>query len=323
MRNRPALVISLDFELLWGVRDHITRDSPYVRNLLGARDAIPGILKLFERYQIAATWATVGLLFARTREEQRSLWPQSLPNYCNRRHDPYLQDVGFDEQSDPLCFGADLIAQIQATPRQEIGTHTFSHFLCGEPGPTLEDFVADLQAAIRAAERSGAQVLSIVFPRNQVHSRYLERLAVLGIRCFRDRESNWGNRWLKLRQLATVQRLYRLLDSYVDLSGANSSAWGALKHGELIALPASRFLRPCTGCAWLDRMQLKRIERAMEHAALTGEVFHLWWHPHNFGHRTESNLKGLASILKTYDTLRQRHGMLSLTMAEAASRAHG
>ena len=72
------LVISLDFELLWGVRDHATRDS-YGANVLRGREAIPRILDLFEHYGIAATWATVGLLMAESRDELlASLPPEEL-----------------------------------------------------------------------------------------------------------------------------------------------------------------------------------------------------------------------------------------------------
>ena len=65
-QNTPpfgALVISLDFELHWGVRDKRPVDGPYRENLLGAREAIPQMLDLFEEFGVAATWATVGFLF--------------------------------------------------------------------------------------------------------------------------------------------------------------------------------------------------------------------------------------------------------------------
>ena len=58
-----ALVISLDFELHWGVRDKCAPDGPYRENLLGARKAIPRILDLFEEFDVAATWATVGIRY--------------------------------------------------------------------------------------------------------------------------------------------------------------------------------------------------------------------------------------------------------------------
>ena len=68
-----VLVISLDFELHWGVRDLTPVDGPYRGNLLGAREAVPRMLELFERFEFGATWATVGFLFASTRDELERL----------------------------------------------------------------------------------------------------------------------------------------------------------------------------------------------------------------------------------------------------------
>ena len=62
------LVVSLDFELMWGVRDHRSL-SDYGDAVLGGRQAIPLILERFERAGIRATWATVGLLFAKSRDQ--------------------------------------------------------------------------------------------------------------------------------------------------------------------------------------------------------------------------------------------------------------
>ena len=58
-----TLVVSLDFELFWGMLDVCTLDE-YRENVLGGRKAIPQMLQLFEKYNIHATWAAVGFLFA-------------------------------------------------------------------------------------------------------------------------------------------------------------------------------------------------------------------------------------------------------------------
>ena len=112
-------VISLDFELLWGVRDHADRES-YGRNILGGREAIPRILDLFERHGIRATWATVGFLFAEDKDELlASLPPEELrPTYAqdalsNYR---YLGEVGQNERQDPYSFGCRSCAGLP-TPR--------------------------------------------------------------------------------------------------------------------------------------------------------------------------------------------------------------
>jgi hypothetical protein len=57
------LVISLDFELYWGVRDVFALEE-YASNLLGVRKVVPAVLQLFDQYGIHATWATVGFLFS-------------------------------------------------------------------------------------------------------------------------------------------------------------------------------------------------------------------------------------------------------------------
>ncbi|MET0157482.1 MAG: hypothetical protein ABW197_05830 [Methyloceanibacter sp.] len=58
----------------------------------------------------------------------------------------------------------------------------------------------------------------------------------------------------------------------------------------------------------------------MTAAAKTNTLFHLWWHPHNFGADPEANLVFLRQILNRYAILRDRFGMRSLNMSEVAER---
>jgi hypothetical protein len=64
-----------------------------------------------------------------------------------------------------------------------------------------------------------------------------------------------------------------------------------------------------------------RVKAGLRAAARRGEVYHLWWHPHNFGTNLEENLAALKSILKEFHRLRDMYGMQSLTMAEVAKKA--
>ena len=48
------------------------------------------------------------------------------------------------KETEELCFAPDLIRRIKETPGQEIGTHTYSHYYCLEPGQGIESFNADL-----------------------------------------------------------------------------------------------------------------------------------------------------------------------------------
>ena len=72
--KKGYFVISLDFELFWGMFDKHTIES-YGERIVGEKTAIPKMLALFSEYDIHATWATVGMLMARDRDELLSLLP--------------------------------------------------------------------------------------------------------------------------------------------------------------------------------------------------------------------------------------------------------
>ncbi|MFP3339900.1 hypothetical protein R0J91_18120, partial [Micrococcus sp. SIMBA_131] len=55
-----AFVLSLDFELLWGVYE--SRGSEYYPAIENVFKVVPNLLGLFEKYGISCTWATVGAL---------------------------------------------------------------------------------------------------------------------------------------------------------------------------------------------------------------------------------------------------------------------
>ena len=317
-----ALVLSLDFELHWGVRDHHAADGPYRANLLGARTAVERTLDLFATYDVAATWATVGFLFARDRRELEAASPAERPAYADARLDPYPQTVGADEWEDPIHYAPSLIARIRQMPRQELATHTFSHFYCGEPGATPEAFRADLHAAQRIAG-DGASLRSIVFPRNQSGAALVRVLPEVGIDVYRG--NPLGRMWEVDGAAARhpLRRVGRLLDTYLPVGGDDTVRWDSvLEAGGLANVRASRFLRPYNPrLAVLEPLRLRRITRSLARAARQRRIYHLWWHPHNFGTHLEANLGLLRRVLDAFAALREREGMVSLSMAEVADQA--
>lgn len=320
---RPgALVISLDFELHWGVRDRVSISDTYARNLLRAREMIPELLDVFETFDVAATWATVGFLFASSRQELEDVSPRVRPSYFDVALTPYGERVGESEADDPLHFAPGLIERIGRTPRQEIASHTFSHFYCTEKGQERAAFRADLEAAREIAERRGVRLQSIVFPRNQHNPRYDDILLANGIRAYRGNPDSWTWRFANGRESRAVsKRAGRVLDAYLDLTGCGTIPWaGVLQPSGLSNVRASRLLGPYRPRARsLERLRLRRFCRCIRSAALDREIFHLWWHPHNFGSFVEDNLTFLRNVLAEFVRCRERHGMLSLTMKEVDS----
>jgi hypothetical protein len=320
-----AFVISLDFELLWGVRDQRTIAN-YGTNILGVRKVVPALLDLFAERNIACTWATVGLLFFATNKEMLAALPARKPRYTDARISSYhyLDEVGADEERDPYHLGLSLIRRILDYPAQEIGTHTFSHFYCLEEGGDVEAFRADLEAARAAAGRLGVKLASIVFPRNQVDRVYLSVCREVGLRAFRGNERAWFHRARRESEQTHLARASRLADSYLPIGGAHVHE-PALVDG-MVDIPASRFLRPVQKNGALERLRLWRITSAMETAARHRKVFHLWWHPHNFGVDLQENMVFLRRILDCFCTLQERYDMRSMTMAAVADmvlHAHG
>jgi hypothetical protein len=310
-------VISLDFELLWGMRDVATRTS-YGRNVLGARKAIPAMLELFHRRSVRATWAIVGLLLCESKDELLARLPTMRPTYSNsaRSTYAYLDEVGADERADPHYFGASLARQIAACPGQEIGTHTFSHYYCLEEGQTLDQFRADLKCAIDQLREWGVPCRSIVFPRNQYSDAHLLACREAGITHFRGRERIFRFKPQPSAHETAVFRLCRLADAYLDLSDPNAPP-PARASGPLVNIASSRFLRPYhPRLGALDGVRLRRITRAMQSAAETGGTFHIWWHPHNFGVELDANMAFLTRIIDCYQRLADDLGMQSKTMSE-------
>lgn len=317
----PAFVISLDFELHWGVRDIYRPDDAYGANLRGAREAIPKMLELFARYDIAATWATVGFLFARTRDELESFSPSHRPQYTDANLDPYKEPLGWDENDDPSHFAPGIVDTIAASPRQEIATHTWSHYYCIEAGADLESFRQDLESALSIARSRGIEMTSIVLPRNQWNPEFENVLRDVGINCVRGPQPGWMYRPIPEAQQTLPRRVARLFDSHLPVTPWAGAEWSDLQYRPgLVDVPASAFLRPATGRELIDRMRLRRLMNAMSRSAEAGRIFHLWWHPHNFGVNLAENLTRLRSVLEHVRSLHDQFGLQSMTMKEIASR---
>lgn len=319
-----ALVISLDFELDWGLRERGLRSEDARARVDGARRVVPMLLGLFEEFDVAATWAIVGFLFAANREEALRHAPALRPGYLDPRLDPYRQEIGEDEDEDPLHFAASLVERIRATPRQEVATHTFSHFYCNEPGQDASHFASDLDAAVSIAAARGIQLRSIVFPRNQHNPAYDPVLIRAGIRAYRGLPDSWAWRFRTARESAMpLRRAARLLDAYVDVGVGRPLPWARVRQPNGLAnVAATTMLRASTRLRDpLRGPRLRRLLHGMTGAARTRRIFHIWWHPHNFGLLPEENVAFVRELLRHFDVLRARHGMRSLSMAEVAELA--
>jgi len=319
-KNQQSLfIISLDFELLWGVRDKKTIAN-YGENIKGVRKVIPALLDLFSKYGVHATFATVGFLFARNKRVLLDHIPSFLPEYSLDKYSPYenqyLDTIGSSEEDDVYHYAYSLVELLRQSGQHEIASHTFSHFYCLEQA-SIQAFEADLLAAKKIAKSLGIELRSIVFPRNQYASEHIQICEKLGFTCYRGNADSGIYKARRNENQNKLVRAVRLLDAYLNLTGHHT--YTLSNYRGIVNIPASRFLRPYSPkLAFLDGLRRERIKTSMTHAAMNGEAFHLWWHPHNFGVYLPENISFLEKILQHYQWLNRNYGMNSLTMAQIA-----
>jgi len=279
------IIISLDFELRWGMLDRLQYNvDEYKENLVRVRENVPWILKIFKDRGISATWATVGAIACNSWEEFDKFKPSIMPSYKNiRMH----YDNEFNRKIDPtgeLYFAPDLIKQIVNSPRQELGLHTFGHIYGTEPEVTLTEFCADIEANKKIfQDKYGVDACALVYPRNQVI--YHSKLIDMGlIKTFRGNEDNHIYSARSQREKKTINRARALIEAINPfISYANSiysDPKNDIKSSSMLRIHMNSFLR---------RMHLRKLRSNIQNLR-QNEYYHIWFHPHNLG-----NLKSIKS----------------------------
>ena len=282
----PHVVISLDFELRWGVADKLPDSpEPYRRNLEGEPEAVYGMLEYFGREGIGATWATVGAVSCSDWDEYLDRAPPP-PAYEDPRHGFKNSWRALDPHGD-LHFAPAAVAAIAAACGQELASHTFSHIYFRETGCGPGDVVADSRAVAAAfEEKFGIMPTSFVFPRNQLG--HVDLLRQAGIRRWRTnpRARSWNA--TRRDEQSRLTRGMRLIDALAPI-GSRRAPSHEMRASYLIRFPLSDRL-------W--KLHMRRIQRDARDLRC-GETLHLWWHPHNLGANVAGNLRRLAELIDT------------------------
>lgn len=313
--DKAVLVISLDFELIWGVFDHVNpyKKVEYFENTL---KLIPQLCEIFEKNKIAVTWATVGMLMHDNWEDWLDFQPSYLPQYTNDLLNPYeFAKKNKKEVPEYLFFAPDLVSSIVQTPFQEMATHTYSHYYCLENGESLIAFEEDLEHARNLAKRFNISFNSLVFPRNQYTDEHIKICANKGIKTVRINPNIWF--WdNKQAKDSLFKKIFRTGDAYVPLSEMLYFRDQIKLQSDVILQPASRFYRPFGTSNAKRLLHRKRVFDEMTVAAKTNKIYHLWWHPHNFGNEPTACMKELQLLIAHYKELEESYGMQSRTMEQ-------
>lgn len=312
-----TFALTLDTELIWGSFDSTT-PTEFARLYPDIRGTIEGILRLLDRYEVAATWAVVGHLFLRecSRDQSGLAHPQLIrPRQSWRPDDWYAADPCTDRGRDPLWYGDDILDSLQgARVPHEIGCHSFGHVLYGDPELTREAVDADLQACLELARERGITLRSFVFPRNS--EGHHEALKAHGFNAFRGADPVWH-----ARLAGPLGRSAHLVDQAVGLPPPVSRPYEKLPG--LWNVPGSTLLIHRTGVRRVIPMasRIRKARAGLRRAAATGGVFHLWTHPFNLANDPTFMLATLEAILREVALNRARGSITIETMAEIATNA--
>lgn len=317
--ERGIFTLSLDLELLWGTVDLFGADGFRRACEIERAEVIDRLLELFVEFEIPATWAVVGHLFLdRCHADGGIKHPEIVPpahTWCRRVW--FADDPCSDEVRAPLFYGRSLVEKLLLCPvPQEIGSHSFSHVVFGDPGCSRETAVSEIAACKRLAAEWGLKLRSFVFPRNCVG--HLDALREHGFLCYRGPEPAWYGRpgWpasaKRLGHLADVLRAAR--PPVVFPERLENGLWN---------LPASMLYFPMHSVRRhipLSR-RVQRAEKGLAEAVRQKGVFHLWLHPTNLADQTDVIFAGLRRILESAATLRREGGLEILPMVAVAERA--
>jgi peptidoglycan/xylan/chitin deacetylase (PgdA/CDA1 family) len=315
-RRCGVLAVSIDVELAWGVFD-LPDYGEFVPAIAQTRAIVADLLVLFRRHDVRATWAIVGHLFLEEcHRVDGTIHPEVIrPRHPWFPHDWFRDDPGVNRSAAPLWYGADLVSAIQqATPAQEIGLHSYCHMLYGDPGCSREAAASDLGEARRAAQAFGIEPVSFVFPRDL--PGHLDLLAVHGFLCYRGQPSWWFRR-LPTRLLIQSGHL---VDDLLGL--APPTVMARVEDSGLVNIPGSMLFRHAKGIRRMIPVasRIRKARAGIRRAIQRQEIFHLHFHPWNFGWNRGRLMGALSRILEGAVRERDAGRLDILTMGEVARR---
>jgi len=196
----------------------------------------------------------------------------------------------------------------KASPKQEIGSHSFCHIPYHEGSTNCNAVRADIKIAKKLHEAFNLPFEIFVFPRNIVGYRNL--LAKAGIRVYRGNSPRWYNSIPSFSFRRLMDFIYFLFRVPPPTVKATVDETGMVNIPECMLLFGRNGGRSLVSSRDLIRMGLAGLNRAVKR----GEIFHLWFHPSNFAYKIDKQFYSLEAILRYAQRLRENGQLEILTM---------
>lgn len=317
--DRGVFTLSLDLELIWGTLDLFGPDRFRRACEVEREVVIDRLLGLLTEFEISATWLVVGHLFLDRCHGTNGLKHPEIhrPQHAWSKGDWFAHDPDGDEGEAPTFLGRSLIERIRACSLpQEIGSHSFSHVIFGDPGCSEATARSELRACVQAARELGIEMRSFSFPRSEIG--HVSTLPEYGFARFRGLEPTWYN-------ATGTGPVTRRLGHLVDTLLMTEPPVVLPKHrvDGLVEVPGSMVYFPAHGFRRVIPMfwRTRRAVKGLQAAVHRRRIFHLWTHPTNLAEAVEPMLGGLREILRQAARLRERGLLRVMPMRDAAALA--
>lgn len=305
--KKGTIIISIDFELLWGLTDSNPSESVYVR-LRKVTEVVDKILALFGKYEIHATWAIVGsITYTGLKELKNALNLKDNNKFSvNSNYALLLKEM--IPNDDNILFTPQSISSIQNITGQEIQNHSFLHIYSNQTNEEL--FKYDLNRShIRFKELNLPTPNFYVFPRNNYTFSRLKILSKNGYKSFRGYDSflyTSNNYFIRIiRRFESLFPVEFRRSKLIFHKGLN-----------MYEFKLSRFLRTFSRPNSIpSKLHYKKIRNGIDNAIKHGGLYHLWFHPHNFT-LNDDNLKKFERLLKYIQQNIKDNRIESLTVNE-------
>jgi len=312
--EKGYFVISLDVEFAWGRIDN-PQQKEFYPLLEKTSEVIKRLRVLFDLYNIPVTWACVGRLI----EDPNNATPaysSELSRYFPKINSQtiYSSKTPLNDVDNSFINRPDILIEIQqAKVAHEIATHTYNHMFFNEvlDKSLIEE---DLKAVTNLHSKIKHPAKSIIFPKNQ--ENHFDLIKAAGIENYR------GETVERFGYLPPFfKKIARQLDAFLPVSPATVLPYTG--PNGLVNIPGTKlFATSHLGFKKhypVNMLAIKSIN-GLKRAIRRKEVFHIWWHPFNFGFKTEEHFHALEKVLE-FAIEQQKKGYLEvLTMNDIGNR---
>jgi len=317
---KGTFILSIDVELAWGSVGAANPKSS-LPAVGGIRQIVDPLLKIIGNYRIPVSWAIVGHVFLdRCEHKDRPHPDMPRPHYTWFKGDWYKYDPCSDVDTNPLWYGSDIVAKImhftrESPAEQDIGCHSFSHQIFGDPGCSEEVAKAEIDKCLKIMADRGIHPRTFVFPIGSVG--HLNVLREKGFTAYRGTLVERVERYASLERSAqnVLRRNVALADEFMSyyLLASPPVVFPEETLPGLWSIPGSMGFGKKPGVP--NHLVVMKAKRGIRRAIKEEKCFQMFTHLHNFG-GAPSLLKDFESILKLADEEREKGKLQIMNMQQ-------